>query len=299
MKHIPVMAAEIISIFADAPKGVFIDATYGLGGHTREILKAYPNKFKVIGFEKDQDIFKMALENKPDDVTLMNMSFSRIEEIIESDSPGPVTGALFDLGLNSAHIDDPERGFSYLNPGPLDLRFDKNSGNPASDAITKLNEKDIQKILSDYGQERRSRQIAREIFSEKPKTTQSLADLIRKVAGPKGFIKSASRVFQALRIYVNDELNEINIALNGLIPRLASGGRVAVISYHSLEDGLIKRNFRRLAGKCYCEPNVVSCECGAAKYLNVITRKPIRPSDKEVKKNSRSRPARLRYAERI
>jgi len=299
MKHIPVMAAEIISVFADAPKGVFIDATYGLGGHSKEVLKAYPNKFKIIGFERDQDIFEMALENKPNNVTLHNMSFSKVDEILSDIKTGPVSGALFDLGLNSVHIDDHERGFSYLNDGPLDLRFDQTGGRPAWEAISGLSEKEIQNILSDYGQEHRARGIAKEIYNEKPKTTKALADLIRKVAGSRGFVKSASRVFQALRIYVNNELNEISAALDNLIPHLATGGRLAVISYHSLEDGLVKRNFKRFSGKCSCGPNIPLCQCGAAKYLNIITKKPLRPSEDEVRQNSRSRSARLRYAEKI
>jgi len=261
-------------------------------------MNNYPGKFKLIGFEKDVEIYNRALSRNSDDVEIFNMSYSKIAQYLQDKNPGSVTGLLFDLGINSAHLDDPDRGFSYLKPGPLDLRFDRSDGQPVHELIADMKDNEIWTMLFEYGQERKSKAIARKIYAEKPATTQSLAEIIRKVVGDRGFIKSASRIFQALRIFVNDELNVLASTLQNLIPMLSAGGRIAVISYHSLEDRLVKRNFQLYSGKCFCGPNIIECECGSSKLLNVLTKKPLRPSDDETRLNSKARPARLRYAEK-
>ncbi len=297
--HVPVMAAEVVSIFAESPGGIFLDATFGSGGHTREIERSYPGKFRFMGIDRDSEILSRAGGDLPSNIELLNMSFAEIPSMLEERNPGPVTGALFDLGLNSEQIDEMSRGFSFRGSASLDMRFDRKSGSPLWAEIRKLDSDRLVWILKEYGQERNARSIARKIISAPPSTTDELAEIVKSAVGPGRFAKSAARVFQAFRIYINSELAEIQRALSGIIPLLASGGRLAVISYHSLEDGIVKRLFQLNSGKCFCGKGVGICECGKGNNLKVISKKPLRPSDDEIRRNSRSRPARLRYAERI
>jgi 16S rRNA (cytosine1402-N4)-methyltransferase len=299
MDHKPVMTGEIVSVFADVPDGVFIDATYGLGGHTKALLSSFREKFEFIGVDRDGEILEKAERSRPAAVTLRQMKFSEIPGMLRREKIGPLTGILFDPGLNSVQLDDPSRGFSYLKPASLDMRFDRESGRSAAELIRALEKDKLIKILKEYGQQKNARAIARAIIAERPATTESLASLIRNIVGSRRFIKSAARVFQALRIFINDELEEIRTAVSEVIPMLAAGGRLAVISYHSLEDRIIKRLFLLNSGKCFCGPEVAECACGKRNLLEVKTKKPLRPSEKEVKANSRARPARLRYAEKL
>ncbi len=299
MDHKPVMTGEIVSIFADAPDGVFIDATYGLGGHTRALLSSFRKKFEFIGIDRDGEILETAEPDRPAGVVLHKMEFSGIPEMLRQEKIEPLTGILFDLGLNSAQLDDPLRGFSFQKPASLDLRFDRESGRSAAELLGSIDEDELIRILKEYSQQKKARAIARAVIAERPTTTESLASLIRSVVGPRRFIKSAARVFQALRIFINDELEEIKTALSGVIPLMAVGGRLAVISYHSLEDRIVKRLFLLNSGKCFCGPGVAECVCGRRNLLEVMTKRPLRPSEKEIMANPRARPARLRYAERI
>jgi 16S rRNA (cytosine1402-N4)-methyltransferase len=299
MIHEPVMVSEIVSIFADVPRGLIVDATYGQGGHTRALENSLKGEFEFLGIERDGEILESPGTYRSKAVNTKKMNFAEIPSMLIDENRDPVSGALFDLGLNSAHLDDSSRGFSYRNCSELDLRFDRASGEPASKVIAKLNEKELIRILKDYGQERNARAIVRGIVKAKPSTTTSLADLIRNVAGPGRFAKSAARVFQALRIYINDELDSLRKALTGIIPLLAPGGRIAVISYHSLEDSIVKREFSLNAGKCFCGPGEETCRCGKREILKIKSKKPLRPSPQEVAANRRARSARLRYAERI
>ncbi len=299
MDHKPVMTGEIVSIFADVPDGVFIDATYGLGGHTRALQRSFKKKFEFIGVDRDGEILGQAERDRPPGVVLRKMRFSGIPEMVGREKIEPLTGILFDLGLNSAQLDDPSRGFSFLKPASLDLRFDRESGVPAAEMLQTIKEDKLIRILKDYGQQKNARAIARAIIAEKPTTTDSLASLVRKVVGSQRFIKSCARVFQALRIFINDELEELQNGLSSVIPLMAAGGRLAVISYHSLEDGIVKRLFLLNSGKCFCGPEIAECACGKRNLIEVKTKRPQRPSEKEIMVNSRARPAKLRYAERI
>ena len=299
MDHKPVMTGEIVSIFADVPDGVFIDATYGLGGHTRALLSGFRRKFEFIGIDRDGEILKKAEGDRPSGVRLRKMRFSEIPEMLRREKIEPLTGILFDLGLNSAQLDDPSRGFSFSKPASLDMRFDRESGRSAAELLQTIEEDRLIRILKEYGQQKNARAIAKAIIAERPATTGSLASLTRNVVGSQRFIKSAARVFQALRIFINDELEEIKSALSGIIPLTAAGGRLAVIAYHSLEDRIVKRLFLLNSGKCFCGPEVAECACGRRSLLDVKTKRPLRPSEKEVAENSRARPARLRYAERL
>jgi 16S rRNA (cytosine1402-N4)-methyltransferase len=299
MEHRPVMAGEIISIFADAPDGVFIDATFGLGGHTRAMLEKLSEKFSFVGIDRDAEMLKQAGAFPPDRVSLHKMNYNRIPELILSEGLGPVSGILFDLGINSAQLDDPSRGFSFEHAATLDMRYDRGIGKSASELLSEVDREDLIRILKDYGQEKKARAIARAMAAEKPSTTDSLAAIIRRIAGSRRYIKSAARVFQALRIFVNNELADLKGALEGAIPLLTVGGRVAAISYHSLEDGIVKKLFQLYSGKCFCGPESTECTCGRQKLLTIGTPKPLRPSLEEIRSNSRARPAKLRYAEKI
>ncbi len=292
------MAEEIVSIFSDVPEGVFIDATVGLGGHLRAIKKRFPKKFDFVGIDRDGEMLEMASKGLPKDVRLFKMSFSEIPELLKREKFRPLTGILFDLGLNSMHLDNGSRGFSYKEAAPLDFRFDQESGKPLYEIIRNIKLPDLIKILKEYGQEKKSRAIAKAIIEKQPRTTDALASIVKIIVGPGRYIKAVSRIFQALRIFVNNELDEIEKAISGIIPRIAAGGRIAVISYHSLEDVIAKRQFKFFSGKCVCGPNVAQCECGAKKLIEIKTKKPIYPSREEIKNNSRARSARLRYAEK-
>ena len=198
------MADEIVSIFTEVPEGVLIDATFGLGGHTLRIIEEIPRKFKVVGFDRDSEMLDLAKSKVGSDFRLLTMSYTRIPSFIKEEDFGPVTAVLFDTGLNSAQLDEPERGFSYRMNSNLDLRFDRSSGRPFYDMIDDLDLKELTGILKEYGQERNSRAIARKIIDKRPRTTDELAEIIRGVVGPRRFVKAASRVFQSLRIFVNN-----------------------------------------------------------------------------------------------
>ncbi|OGC94847.1 MAG: 16S rRNA (cytosine(1402)-N(4))-methyltransferase [candidate division Zixibacteria bacterium RBG_16_53_22] len=299
MSHVPVMAGEIAEIFAAVPDGIFIDATFGLGGHSAVISKSFGRKFRIIGIDRDPEMLARGGSDLPENIKTRQMRFSELPAFIENSKISSISGVLFDLGLNSAQLDDEARGFSFTHPGPIDMRFDRTSGPTAAELIAKTSESDLIRILKEYGQERQARAIARAIVRERPNDTQSMALLIKGVVGPQRFTKSAARIFQALRIYVNRELEELKTALSGVAPLVDTGGRLAVISYHSLEDGIVKRQFLLDSGKCFCGPAEPRCVCGKRKILKIMTRKPLTPALEEMERNPRARSAKLRYAERI
>jgi len=299
MKHIPVFKDEIVTLFRDVPEGFFIDATFGLGGHSKAIFETCKQKLQIIGIDCDQEIIMEAQRDLPFQFKIYHSNFEQLINLIKKEKIEPISGILFDLGLNSLHLDNSERGFSFQNRGPLDMRFDRALGISLADQIADMDEKSIVKIIMKYGQERKARAIAREIVKSRPQDTISLADIVRKAVGPRWFVKSAARVFQAFRIFLNNEMEILKTALNGAIPVLQSGGRIAVVSYHSLEDGIVKRAFLLNSGKCFCGPNEPSCRCGSRKILQVLTKKPIQPGEEEIAMNPRSRSAKLRYAQRL
>ncbi len=299
MNHIPVMAREIVEIFTPVPDGIFIDATFGLGGHSKAVKNSLRDKFRIIGIDWDAEMLKLGAANLPEGISVRNMHFSSLPELIQKEKLFPLSGILFDLGLNSAQLDDASRGFSFSRPGPIDMRFDRDSGQPAAGIIAGMSESELVRVLKEYGQERNARAIARAISRETPTTTEELALIIKRIVGPQRFIKAAARIFQALRIHVNRELDELKNALAGVAPLVVTGGRLAVISYHSLEDRIVKRQFLLDSGKCFCGPSQPVCICGKRKLLKVMTKKPLTPSLAEIEANPRARAARLRYAEKI
>ncbi|UCE65011.1 MAG: 16S rRNA (cytosine(1402)-N(4))-methyltransferase RsmH [Candidatus Zixiibacteriota bacterium] len=293
------MVKEVVSVFADVPEGVFIDATIGLGGHALAVERDLPGKFIFFGFDRDGEMIELAKDNLPESYRLFKMTYSQIPLMLEGENTGPVTGVLFDLGLNSMQLERGERGFSYHEKSFLDFRFDRSSGQPFHRMVDKFSLLELVNILKTYGQEKNARAISRAIIDQRPKTTDGLAAIIRKIVGPRNYNKAASRVFQAFRIYVNNELDEFEKALRGIIPLISKGGRIAVISYHSLEDGIAKKILRLFSGKCQCGPGRGICECGARRIIDIKTKKPFRPNEMEIRKNPRARSARLRYAEKI
>ena len=301
--HIPVMADKVVELVGDCPDGVFVDATAGFGGHLKAVFKAYGNRFRYLGFDLDNEILrrtKACFSQQQIDVDFVNSNFSRIADLLQRRGISQISAVLFDLGIGSFQIDNPDRGFSYLHDGPLSLSF--NGTKPdAADLIARTDERELTRLLREYGEEPKAKALARAIVnSEEPViSTVQLADIIRNVVGTKAFIKTASRVFQALRIAVNDEFTSIAEGLDSTLPLIAPGGKALVITYHSLEDHLVKRMFKKYTGKCICPPGTPECRCGKVRMFKTPGSKPLYPEIKEVKSNPRARSAKLRVVERI
>jgi len=299
------MPEEILSNLELGKKRVVVDCTLGLGGHAKMMLEKMPKSGKLIAFELDSENLKKAkqkLRAFKDQVTFINANFSTLTEQLSKTRLKGVDAVLFDLGLSSVHVDDPEKGFSFMSEGPLDMRFDRKQVLTAAEVVNKYSEKTLISIFKEYGEEKKARKIALEIVrirKRKPfKTTSQLADMIEKLLGRQGRIHPATRVFQALRIEVNDELENLRSALGQAVELLRPKGRIAVISYHSLEDRIVKRFFRELCLDYVNEPGEMTTTKLEPK-LKIITRKPLVPGEKELRENPRSRSAKLRVAERL
>ncbi|HTH37751.1 MAG TPA: 16S rRNA (cytosine(1402)-N(4))-methyltransferase RsmH [Pyrinomonadaceae bacterium] len=307
--HSPVLLDETVDSLQCRDGGTYIDATVGLGGHSEKILHT-ANNVRLIAIDQDADALdaaKARLEKVCDNVTYVNSNFSAITSILDEFDVGGVDGIIADLGVSSLHLDRPERGFSFRFDAPLDMRMNPASGDPtAAELLETLSEKEIADIIYRYGEERFSRSIARRIVrsretGEPVKTTKQLAGIVeRSVRRKKNEkIHPATKTFQALRIAVNKELEVLENFLNDGIDVLKTEGRFAVITFHSLEDRIVKQAFQRFSGKCSCPPRMPICICGAVKKVEIVTRKPITPSEDEIQKNPRSRSAKLRVVRRI
>lgn len=302
--HIPVLPDEVISGLRVEPGSRIIDATVGGGGHAAEILAASAPDGRLLGLDRDPAALEVARERlAPYEgrFELVHASFADLREVAEAHSFVPVEGILFDLGLSSLQLGDAERGFSFMSEGPLDMRFDPTSGGPtAADLVNTLSAEALADILYEYGEERQSRRIAKAIVEARPiHTTGELTDVIAEEVGRRrGRLHPATLTFQALRIAVNEELTALKAALPQAVEILEAGGRMAVIAFHSLEDRIVKRFMRRESKDCICPRELPICTCDHEATLNVMTKKPIRPTEEEVAVNPRSRSARLRIAER-
>ncbi len=306
--HIPVLPDEVIDGLQAERGGRFIDCTVGGGGHAGAILEASAPDGVLLGLDLDPAALEMAsdrLARFGDRAQFVHASFARLKEVVRAHGFAGerswVDGILFDLGLSSLQLADAERGFSFMADGPLDMRFDPTSGDPtAADLVNKLSEEELADIFYHYGEERQSRRIAGAIVEARPlHTTGELAQVVEQAVGRRrGRLHPATLTFQALRIAVNEELNAIRSALPQAVELLAPGGRLAVIAFHSLEDRIVKRFMRRESKDCICPPELPICTCDHQATLNVITRKPIRPTEEEVAANPRSRSARLRVGAR-
>lgn len=303
-RHLPVLADIVVEQIGSCPEGVFVDATVGAGGHLISVFKAYGRRFKYYGFDLDGSILESTqkiISELRVEAELINQNYSDAAEFLRGRGITSISAILFDLGIGSFQIDDPQRGFSYLGEGPLSMSFDSRGKRSASAILETYSEKELTQLFREYGEEPRAKAIAKAIkrMPRRIATTGELAELIRRVAGGKYFVKTAARIFQALRIEVNNELHNIQKGLGDALPLLKPGGKAIVISYHSLEDGLVKRLFKKYSGKCVCPPRTPICRCGKIKLIRSVFTKPIRPDFEEIAKNSRARSAKLRVAERI
>ena len=289
------LVQEIVEYLQCGPGLVFLDCTVGTGGHAEAILNASEPDGQLIGLDWDEMALHAARERLRvfgPRVVLFHEDFRRMESVLEVQGIRQVDGVLFDLGVSSSQLSDPQRGFSFQDEGPLDMRMDHRNKRTAADWVNRLPEKELMDILYHYGEERWSRRIARAIVRERARspiqTTQQLSEIVIKAVPPvarSGRIHPATRTFQALRITVNHELESLSDALSAAAGRLRTGGRLCVIAFHSLEDRIVKQTFREM-GK---EPGPI----------RVVTRKPVRPDATEIRRNPRSRSARLRVAEKV
>jgi 16S rRNA (cytosine1402-N4)-methyltransferase len=304
--HNPVLREKVIECLITDRSGTYIDATLGTGGHAEAILEELDEEGKLLGIDRDNDSLKISkgrLRRFGKKVEFLNQSYSHLPEISKSQNLERISGVLFDLGLSSYQLDNPERGFSYSAEGPLDMRFDQEEGKKAFDVINEYCVEELTRIFKEYGEERFSKKIAQAIVQnrkvKKIESTKELKDIVKSILKTKGDTKTLSRVFQALRIEVNDELSELKAGLDAGIEVLVPEGRVCVISYHSLEDRIVKKRFSDLAKGCICPPDFPICTCGGKKVLRILTRKPVIPDEKEIEENPRARSAKLRVAEKI
>lgn len=305
LTHTPVLLEETLDLLNLEANKKVIDGTLGLGGHSEAILKKIGPKGRLMAFDQDGknlEAAKKRLKKYEKQITFIHSNFEHLAENASEHHFQP-DAILLDLGLSSPHIDDPQRGFSFMKEGPLDMRFDKRQTLTAEKVVNSYSEKDLADIIFHYGEERRSRPIARAIVQARKvapiKTTTQLAEIIAKTVRGKSRIHPATQTFQALRIYVNRELEVLEKVLEDAVKLLKKGGRLVVISYHSLEDRIVKNFFRDQTKNCICPKELPICQCNFEKTLYILTRKPIIPTGIEVSQNPRSRSAKLRAAERL
>lgn len=307
--HQSVMAEEVIRFLEPRPGGIYVDGTLGGAGHALRILEASSPDGMLIGFDIDEEALGAATERlRPygSRARLFHANFSNIAEILAEAGIKRIDGLLLDVGVSSHQLDTAERGFSFREDAPLDMRMDRSSGITAAQLVNSLPEQELAKIIREFGEERWARRIASFIASARLQapieTTMGLVDVI-KGAVPRGAweerLHPATRTFQALRIAVNNELESLEKVLDLGVGILNSGARVVVISFHSLEDRIVKNRFRRLAGRCDCPRELPRCVCGSKPFLKLLTGKPVQPGEAELETNPRARSARLRAAERL
>ncbi len=302
--HIPVLLEEVIESLAVQPGGRYIDCTLGGGGHAAAILERSSPGGQLLGIEADPDNAKIALKNLApygEAAVIVNDNFANLATIVKQYHFQPVHGILFDLGLSSLQLDEGKHGFSFQREAPLDMRFNPRQETTAADLVNSLSENELSRILHEYGEEINSRRIAGAIVRNRPvRTTLQLAKIVEGVVGGRrGKIHPATRTFQALRIAVNRELDNLKSALTQALGVLGYEGRLVVISYHSLEDRIVKQFIAEESRDCICPPELPTCVCKHKAQLKPVNRKVIRPSSAEVRSNPRSRSAKLRAAERI
>lgn len=302
--HIPVLREETMRALAVQPGGRYIDCTLGGGGHAASILERSSPGGQLLGIDTDPEAIKAASARLKDYgrlILLVNDNFANLESICLKYDFQPVHGILFDLGLSSLQLDDAGRGFSFQRDGPLDMRLSPHQEVTAADVINNYSESELAHIIRTYGEEVRARKIARRIVQGRPiKTTLELVQVIEQACGSRrDGIHPATKTFQALRIVVNRELENLESALKQAINLLGFGGRLVVISYHSLEDRIVKQLMQKESRHCICPPGLPKCVCGHVACLKLVTKKVLTPSPQEMKINPRSRSAKLRAAERI
>ena len=306
--HESVMRNEVLHYLNVHMEGVIVDGTLGDGGHTEFILKNTAPEIRVLAIDRDSSAIERASERLSlfrDRVTLAHGNLGNIKELAAKNGVTSVVGVLMDLGVSSPQLDTAGRGFSIQHDGPLDMRMDSSQKTSAADLLIKLSDAELASIIKDYGEERYAKRVVRAIRREQEErpitTTGQLSRIVARVvkSSRHSRIHPATRTFQALRIAVNDELEQLKTALAGMMGLLHSTARVAVISFHSLEDRIVKTFFRDEEKGCSCPPKIPICVCGRMPTLKILTRKPLMPSEEEVAQNPRSCSAKLRVAERI
>ena len=304
--HIPVLLEETVSRLITDPTGLYIDGTLGFGGHSEAILQRLEPIGMLMGLDLNPKAISFSenrLSSISNNYTLHLSNFKSFSEILYNKNIRKIQGFLLDLGLSSALIDEPEYGFSYRNNGPLDMQFDRNGSNTAEKYLNNVSESELLMTLRKFGEEPNARKIANEIVQrvaiDKMKTTFDLKEAICKVVPGRFQIKALARVFQAIRIKINNEIEILHRTLELATEFLNPSGRLVVISYHSLEDKLVKAFINSKSVKCICPPRVPICNCSANPKLIKITNKAIIPTEEDIATNSRARSARLRIAERV
>ena len=306
--HVPVLLHECLDALALRPDGVYVDGTLGRAGHSLEIAKRLTTG-RLIGIDRDETAITAAeerLADYMDRVTLVHSNFDRVGEILDELGLDGADGMLFDLGVSSPQLDEAERGFSYMQDAPLDMRMDRGASLTARDVINDWSYEELRRILYEYGEERYAPVIARHICRAREQApierTGELVDIIKSAMPPQALREKqhpAKRSFQALRIAVNGELDALPPMLEAAVSHLHTGGRLAVISFHSLEDRIIKKSLQDMATGCTCPPNFPVCVCGKKPRIRLVSRKPIVAGEAELERNPRSRSAKLRVAEKV
>ncbi|MBQ1220502.1 MAG: 16S rRNA (cytosine(1402)-N(4))-methyltransferase RsmH [Peptococcaceae bacterium] len=308
-KHIPVLFHEIMDIMAPQPGEVFVDCTLGGGGHSRGFLERMGDDGRLIGIDQDTNALQAAGANLAefgDRVTYVHSNYNNLDEILNTYAPDGVDGILFDIGVSSHQLDEKDRGFSYMQDAPLDMRMNQSQNFSAWDVVNTYSEEELHRIIKEYGEERWAKRVAQfivEFRKEKPvETTGELVDIIKR-AIPKGAREEGShpakRTFQAIRIEVNDELGVLTRTISVAAKHLKKGGRLGIISFHSLEDRIVKEQFRYLASDCICPPELPFCQCDKVSEVKILTRKPVTATKEELEANSRSKSAKFRAVVKI
>jgi len=301
--HTAVLLNEVVEGLEIRAGGRYIDCTVGTGGHARAILERSDPDGELLGIDLDLAAIAVAerqLSSFGERVTLVSDSFARLRAIASAEGFIPADGVLLDLGVSSVQLESAERGFSFRKDGPLDMRMDPDGDITAAHLVNELDEAELAEIIAAYGEEVKARAIARAIVRNRPlRTTLELANVVAHAVGRSRRLHPATRTFQALRIAVNEELEALSTVLPPIPAILAKGGRMAIISFHSLEDRLVKDFMVRESRDCLCPPEIVVCACGHKRTLQILTKKPVRPSADEVAQNPRSRSAKLRVAMRV
>ncbi len=307
--HVSVLLDECIDNLNIKPDGVYVDCTMGGAGHSKEIVKRLSKDGLFIGFDQDINAINTAkerLSEYSDRVKFVHSNFQNLKNELEKIGVYKVDGVLADLGVSSHQLDEADRGFSYMQDAPLDMRMDIRCSFSAYDVVNTYSEAELSKIIKDYGEDNWAKRIAKFIVEGRKEknieTTGELVEIIKKAIPKKARIDGphpAKRTFQAIRIEVNNELGVITEMIDDAASIMNEEGRICIITFHSLEDRIVKNAFRDLATDCICPPHIPICQCDKEALVKVITRKPILPTDKEIEENPRSRSAKLRVAERI
>jgi 16S rRNA (cytosine1402-N4)-methyltransferase len=304
--HLSVLSKESIELLQPRPGNVFVDCTLGAGGHARLLLERIAPNGRLLAIDRDEvavEAGRTALAAVAPPPTVIHGDFGEVARLAREAGFGEAHGVLFDLGLSSVQLDDPERGFSFRQDGPLDMRMDRDGPFPAARVVNELPERELAEVIRRLGEERWAARIAKFVVARRPlRRTRDLAGAV-EAAIPRGAwpadVHPATRTFQAIRMRVNDELGSLDRGLRGALEIVQPGGRIVVISFHSLEDRMVKSFFATESRDCICPPEQPVCTCDHRASVRVLTRKPVRPSEEEVASNPRSRSARLRAAERL